>query len=91
MVERAAQRLPRYKDDVHFRVLLHRICAAADDEIPDELLPRYLARRSEVAWLEDGVEVQGTIPDSGITAVARLAVATRDYHRRLMQLVKENP
>lgn len=90
-VERATALLPKYAGDVMLRVLLHRIIATADDEIPGDLRARYQARRSEVAWLEDEVEVTGAPTDAGIVAVARLAVAARHHHRRLAAIFREKP
>lgn len=90
-VERAATRLPQFANDVLLRAALHRIIRACDGDIPDDLADRYRAHRRGVAWLEDLVEVKGTPTASGIAAVARLAVAARDYHRRLAQIAKERP
>jgi hypothetical protein len=90
-VERAVARLPNHANDVMLRATVHRIIRAFDGAIPDDLEERYLAYRTEVAWMEDGVEVRGVPTAEGIAAVAGLAVAAREYHRRLAQLARVQP
>ena len=90
-VERAVARLPKYASDIMLRATVHRIIRAFDGAIPDDLEERYLAYRTEVAWMEDGIEVRGVPTAEGIAAVAGLAVAAREYHRRLAQLARVQP
>lgn len=85
-VERALERLPEFKSDVLARVTIHSIIGRFDSHIPKNLRERYIERRADFAWLEDEVEVRGTLSVPILKEVAHLAVSAREYHRRLAAL-----
>ncbi len=87
-LQHAARRLNEFGGDIMFTAIIRRVLARTDGDVPPDLRERYLAARSEVAWMEDGLEISGQPADEGIRAVAELAVSLRDHHRHLASLVR---
>ncbi len=89
ILRQSASRLPKYTGDACFASVIRSIWLSHGDELPDDLGQKYLARRAEVAWLEDHTTISGDFSGTGFRELARLVVEFNSRHRHLAGLSRK--